>query len=172
LEGCEIPLFFHDILYADFRQYEAGFISLARTLGIERPSLITVHLRDDIKELLSEIEQATSELRKSRFPSPSHELFDVWSPLEDKLLRLSALEFSLGKPKSLERKNWELPNFSDKHGRPTLDNEPFPRNMFLYRLASVVQQVVQLAARYGYHSGISQNFDELFRWLGGTPPSN
>lgn len=172
LETCEIPVFLRDVLYADFRRYESGFLSLARSLGIEKPSVPSVRLRDDIKGLLARVEAATTSLRQERFPSPSHELFDVWSPLEDELLRLLALEFSLGSPKQLDRSGWEITGMTDEHGRPLLDGEPYPRNLFVYRLAAVLQNAVQLGARYGYQSEISQDFEKLFWWLGGTPASN
>lgn len=96
----------------------------------------------------------------------------MWSPLEDELLRLLALEFSLGSPKQLDRSGWEITGMTDEHGRPLLDGEPYPRNLFVYRLAAVLQNAVQLGARYGYQSEISQDFEKLFWWLGGTPASN
>lgn len=172
LENCDVPVFLKDVLYADFRSYEPGFVSLAKSLGIGQPSIPSVRLRDDIKELLTQIEAATESLRQERFPSPSHELFDVWSPLEDELLRLLALEYALGSPKQLDRRGWEISGMTDQRGRPLIDQEPYPRNLFVYRLAGVLQGAVQLAARYGHRSEISQDFEKLFWWLGGTPASN
>lgn len=134
----------------------------ARSLGIEKPSVPSVRLRDDIKELLAQIDATIRSLRQKRFPSPSHELFDVWSPLEDELLRLLALEFSLGSRKQIDRSGWEISGMTDKHGRPLLDGEPYPRNLFIYGLASVIQGAVQLAARHGYRSETSQDFEKLF----------
>lgn len=172
LESCDIPVFLRDVLYADFRGYEVGFLSVARSIGIGRPHIPSVRLRDDVKALLARIEAATESLRREHFPSPSHELFDVWSPIEDELLRLLALEYSLGSPKQLDRRGWEVSGMTDRQGGPLLDTEPYPRNLFVFCLAHVIQCTVQLAARYGHRSEISQDFEKLFRWLGGAPASN
>src|SRR5258708_22585251 len=59
LETCDIPVFLRDILYADFRRYESGYISLARSLLVDKPSVPSVHLRDDIRQLLVRFEAAT-----------------------------------------------------------------------------------------------------------------
>jgi hypothetical protein len=145
---------------------------LARTLGLKDPVIPSVCLKEDIKVLLAKAEDAVTALRQEQFPSPSHELFDVWSPIEDDLLRLLGLEFSLGRRTYLDRKGWEISGATDDRGRPQLDREPYPRNLLIYRLASVLQEAIQLAARSGYRSDIPQDFEKLFCWLGGTPASN
>ena len=172
LENCEIPVFLKDIFYADFRRYEGGFIGLAKSLGIREPTIPSVRIRDDIKNLLSRIEAATESIRQERYPSPSHELFDVWSPIEDELQRLLALEFALGLTKELDPRGWEISGQVDEKGRPLIDTEPFPRNLFIHRLAGVLQGAVQLGGRHGHASKISPDFEKLFWWLGGTPASN
>lgn len=135
LESCDIPVFLRDVLYADFRGYEVGFLSLAKSLGIARPYAPSVRLRKDIKALLARIEAATESVRRERHPRPSHELFDVWSPIEEELLRLLALEYSLGTVKQLDRHGWEISGMPDEQGRPLLDGEAYPRNLFVYSLA-------------------------------------
>ena len=171
-EDCDIPVFLRDILYADFRDYAQGFLKLATALGVQDPRIPSVDFRQDVKALLSDLEAATEILRKVRYPSPSHELFDVWSPLEATLQRLLAVEMNLNLRQQLDRRGWEIVGRSDDQDRPTLDTEPYPRNLFILSLASVVQGAVQLAARAGCKSRISADREELFWWLGGTPANN
>jgi hypothetical protein len=171
-EGCDIPVFLRDILYADFRDYAQGFLQLATALGVQEPRIPSVNFRQEVKALLSDLEAATESLGKVRYPSPSHELFDVWSPLEETLRRLLAVEMDLSLRQQLDRRGWEIAGFTDDQGRPTLDAEPYPRNLFIMALASVIQGSVQLAARAGYKSKISTDRERLFWSLGGTPASN
>jgi hypothetical protein len=90
-----------------------------------------------------------------------------------------SLEFSLHSRKSLDVSAWQLGNHVDEHGRLALDTEPYPRNLFVLQLAGILQQVLQLAARYGYSSkeiprpqAQAQDLERIFRFLGGAPAGN
>lgn len=172
LGACDIPVFLSDIAYADLRRYEVGFTQLAGALGVTKVLMPSVSFREDVVSLIARVEEAVQALRRDKYPSPSHKLFDEWSSLEDELTKLVTVEYSLLHQKKLERSRWELENWRDADGRPTLDCEPYPRNLFVLALAEVVQASLQLAERYGRSSNLPSGREDLFRMLGGTPASN
>ncbi len=172
IENSNIPILLRDILYADFRTYESGFISLAKSLKISDPIIPSIHFSDDIGKLLKRIEFAANSIKNEHLPVPSHELFEIWSLIENEFIRLQTLEISLVSPKRLDSHYWEISGTTDNSGRPLLDDEAYSRNLFYLQVMSIIQGAIQLAGRYGFRSNISADAAKLFFWLGGTPASN
>jgi hypothetical protein len=172
IADCDLPVFLRDIHYADFRTYEIGLRSVARSLGLSELKIPSTTFRADIERLARTIQTQAAALSMKGVQIPSHELFDVWSPLEAELREIVSRELAFSNRTSLDRSVWEIAGMTDNDGRPIIDSEPYPRNLFIYHIAAIAVQTFQIAERYGLHLDMPLQTPEMFRRLGGTPASN